>query len=124
MTNTVQTTEAATRLAERLRGQTVETLKDSHAAAYLVGVSAAADDLDADVLSKLNDFFVASLEGVAVHTLSEDDVWSGFVDAVGSRVRAMDLMDLLPDRENSSIPERAAFILGAVETWREAEELL
>lgn len=124
MTSTQQTTGAAARLAERLRSQTVESLKDSHSEAYHVGVNAAADTLDADALSRLNDFFIESLEGVAVHTLSEEDVWSGLLNAVGGRIRALDLMDLLPDRDNSSIPERAAFILGAVETWREAEALL
>jgi hypothetical protein len=124
MTNTLPTTEAAARLAERLRSQTVESLKDSHSEAYHVGVNAAADTLDADALSKLNDFFVESLEGVAVHTLSEDDVWNGLVAAVGDADTARDLLAETAGAPLDSPSELAAFVLGAVETWREAKSLL
>jgi|JI8StandDraft_2_1071088.scaffolds.fasta_scaffold291080_1 hypothetical protein len=118
-TLTPTTTTAAERLSHRLKNTTVNDLQDKHAEAYTAGEKVAADELDIDELRSLDAYFVENIEDVPVSELDEDEVFTGIANVVGlDRTR-----DFLRERREpiEGTSAIAVFLLGIVETWREAD---
>ncbi|WP_434478491.1 hypothetical protein [Gemmatimonas sp.] len=117
--HTAEKSSAAARLAERLQSTTVTDLKADHPDAYATGEKVAADELSIDELKALDTFFAEHVDDVAVSELDEEALFDGLANAVGLE-RARDL--LKEGHENiEGVSKMAVFLLGIVDTWREAD---
>jgi hypothetical protein len=113
------TSSAAQTLKERMHRTTVTDLKEKHRDAFVIGEKVAANHLDHDELRELDTLFVNEVEGVPVAELDSEDLFDGISNAVGLE-RARELISF-GSRQLESASELAVFLLGVVETWREAD---